>query len=1777
MAQQSTKRLSSDGDGADRFLNKLGERFQEFFDAAPVAIARTVNSALKFFLRGSRIERTIRELAPVLARINALELDMVALSDDALRAKTDEFRQRLADGAKLDDLLPEAFAVAREAADRRIGMCSVLYRPHGFDPARLREPENRRLFDQARAALDAAAERAGFDPATAPISQQVMALGSEIAKLRFPAAFYAELRDLFPDYRPPFRMRPFDVQLIGGIVLHQGKIAEMVTGEGKTLVATLPAYLNAVGGAHVHIVTVNDYLARRDRFWNGPLFEALGLKVGAIQSEMNSAQRQPEYAADITYGTNNEFGFDYLRDNMKDELEEQVQGKLQYAIVDEVDSILIDEARTPLIISGPAEESSDRYYIANRLVNTLKGVNAQTLPREEGHRESLLQAYDYTYNLKDHSVSLTERGIKNAQRFLGIDNLYHGRNMDWPPYIEAALKAKELYKLDVDYVIRDGEVVIVDEFTGRLMPGRRWSDGLHQAVEAKEASRGARIKEENQTLATITFQNFFRLYEKLAGMTGTALTEAAEFMKIYKLDVVPIPTNRPLRRTEWHDLIYGTEKEKWDAIVEEIAAVHQVGRPILVGTISIEKSEHLSALLERRGIKHEVLNAKHHEREAGIVALAGQFGAVTVATNMAGRGTDIVLGPCTAHGTLAHWQASGLAPRELPKELTLNPTLDPDEYERRRAALQQHLERHWFEAWNLRKKGETGEVADGEVHSRLLAYWKARGMAPMVLPRRNVAELGGLHIVGTERHEARRIDNQLRGRAGRQGDPGSSRFFVALDDELMRIFMAEWVRRFMLRAGLGEGEPIESGMVSRAIERAQKKVEEHNFEMRKNVLEYDEVMNEQRKLIYSQRQEVLEGGGRRDPAETIQRALARYLAPDLQPPSPELPDRVFALLAAQTAAVGVKLRRDDWDRADSQSLAALLAERARAALPNGLGEREVRAWAAQVLADGRADGGPYPEQWGLDRLERWAAKLGADCPRDELAAAARSELAAFVAEQARGMAQNRSLDDVLERWFRLGFTQDCVLLARSTQWELESFRKWLDGVGVSVEIVEWTPATTTCDALTPRWLAAARARFAGQAPAEVAADLAARAAGVFLASPLFGRRPEPARLAAWADERLDLPLEPEAIEAAFEARVAPRLAALLAERVGARFARLPLAEAREQWAGSVADWHLQVHLAFAAHNLVGLATSLSGRLRLGLSALELAKRPAAEIADFVLRELAARPPREELGEHLEGLEDIVLAMVENSVRRLVEQRLGSRLGASPVEQGFVPLSLWATDLGMRITEKQWRAADLYGLRLHFLRQAAEAYPAATTAELLETFVPRFVRKSVGLFLDSEAFRERPTYAGLAGWAAERFAFLPRDTQVEAQLKRFAADRLKETQQRLIQALLEEHQQTGAELDAAAGRLVGATLELYQSTLETDESDLGGLVAFAREAFDVSIPVHRLEEQAEAEEREPMAVLVELAKGRYARRGIEKLAADVVGGAFRLCLPPEQFPAEWRCDKLRDWLRNVGLADVASADDLRDETLAEMTAYFEKAAATALAPRLPEQVRTELVPVALQVFLETTLAEEGRNYIGIANAMNQKYGVEVGPLELSKIPGTELQTLLRDLVFQAYERRKAQLGARRMLWTIRQLLLRIIDTKWKDHLWSMDHLRGVIGFRGYGQQDPKVEYKREGYAMFDLMTKSIEDTVTDYLLKVEFNLGEEEVRSVWRADSYIHEAAESYKQQQAAAEAPQGERRVARPVVAGKEPGRNDPCPCGKTRPDGKPVKYKNCCGRRRAG
>ncbi len=732
---------------------------------------------------GTKHERDVKRMRPVVEAINAIEPDLQALSDSALRDKTEALRKRLADGEELDALLPEAFAAAREAARRTV------------------------------------------------------------------------------------HMRHFDTQLMGGIVLHEGKIAEMATGEGKTLVATLPAYLNALPGLGTHIVTVNDYLARRDAQWMGPVYHALGLTLGVIQHEvqylydpsyaspdirlagLRPCSRRDAYHADITYGTNNEFGFDYLRDNMKFSLEDVVQREHYYAIVDEVDSILIDEARTPLIISGRdpiAESKAPMYEKVNRIVQRLK--RAATIVEGKLSEIEEQAEGDFIVDEKARAVSLTEQGVAHCERLLGVENLSDPGHIELAHHVHQALKAHHLFQKDVDYVVKEIEavdddgrvavqpqVVIVDEFTGRMMPGRRWSDGLHEAVEAKE---GIKIAKENQTLATITLQNYFRMYDKLAGMTGTAATEAEEFAKIYNLDVTVIPTNRPLIRVNYPDVVYKTEREKFEAVSTEIAERHGKGQPVLVGTVSIEKSERLSKLLKKRGIVHQVLNAKYHEREAEIVAQAGREGTVTIATNMAGRGTDILLGGNPDFLSKAILSKRGLDPATAPPDARQS-------------------------AWEEAKK-----MTDPE-HERVVALW-------------------GLHIIGTERHESRRVDNQLRGRSGRQGDPGSSRFYLSLEDDLLRIFGSERIQRIMDRLGMEEGEPIEHKLVTRAIGTAQKRVETRNFEIRKHLLEYDDVMNKQREIVYGLRRQMLEEDSQEETVlewieELAEGLVGRYAPPDAHP------------------------------------------------------------------------------------------------------------------------------------------------------------------------------------------------------------------------------------------------------------------------------------------------------------------------------------------------------------------------------------------------------------------------------------------------------------------------------------------------------------------------------------------------------------------------------------------------------------------------------------------------------------------------------------------------------------------------------------------------------------------------------------------------------------------------------------------------------------------------------------------------------------------------------
>ena len=938
------------------------ELLSEIWDKTTDAMTQLSEGVSEGLVRlfGNSNERQIRRMRPIVARINELEPAMQALSDDALRDKTAEFRRRLADGETLDALLPEAFAACREAGRRFL------------------------------------------------------------------------------------KMRHYDVQLMGGMVLHGGNIAEMVTGEGKTLVATLAAYLNALEGRGVHVVTVNDYLARRDAEWMSPLYNGLGMTVGAIQSDMESHERQLVYGCDITYGTNNEFGFDYLRDNMKPTKELQAQGELNYAIIDEVDSILIDEARTPLIISGPAFDDVRKYAEADRIARLLQ---------KEKHFE---------VKEKERTCHLNDEGIREAERIAGIESFYTPGNMEWPHLIDNALKAHYLYKRDRDYVEMNGEIVIVDEFTGRLMTGRQWSDGLHQAVEAKER---VKIKEENQTLATITLQNFFKLYKKLSGMTGTAMTEANEFYKVYKLDVIAIPTNRPLTRQSYADVIYRTDREKYGAILEEIREVHATGRPILVGTTSIEKSEEISEMLKRHGIEHQVLNAKYHEREAEIIAQAGRRKALTIATNMAGRGTDIILG-----GNPEFMAWADLKRLTDEDGRPLYPT-------------------------RLEVPKDVWDAAVGRYEPEM----KAEG--------REVAGLGGLHIIGTERHESRRIDNQLRGRAGRQGDPGSSRFFLSLEDDLMRKFAGEWVAAVLTRLGMEEGEAIESKLVSRRIEGAQKKVEERNFDSRKNLLEYDEVMDEQRKRIYSFRQRLLDGNSPKDAIldmidSQVKDAVDRFLADDYGASS-------FADYAGQR--LGVELAAKDFKGVEFEGAEEDAKHQAESQLADVVRESVEE----NLPADAE------PSEWTWQSLVAWANnRFGLNLKEKDLKRFAtynrddfefdRDELEAFLVEKAFEATRKVDLDQAGE------FLRE--------DWGRRSLAGWLHHkFGIAVDPAKW--ASLTKAEVGAESLALARKLYA-----QKEAEFPVR---VGMTRYLHERtQTQPARydrdgLAAWASDRFHTLIDPD--------------------------------------------------------------------------------------------------------------------------------------------------------------------------------------------------------------------------------------------------------------------------------------------------------------------------------------------------------------------------------------------------------------------------------------------------------------------------------------------------------------------------------------------------------------------------------------------------------------------------------------------------------------------------
>jgi len=988
---------------------------------------------------GTRNDRLIKAYSKRVDEVNALEPEYRRKSDAELRENTEKFREQVRGGTRVPEILPHVMANAREAMDRAVGIRNILDPELGFDVNRLPVELQSTYKRLAQEAADREPE---------PVKGGEPVPGRLLVDM--PVELYEAVRAVYPESRPPFRARPFDVQIIGGMVLGEGRIAEMKTGEGKTIVAPLACYVAAIEDMQSHIVTVNDYLVQRDRDWVFPVYHALGLTVGAIHPHH---QQPPElkaqaYTCDAVYGTNAEFGFDYLRDNMKLSTGEQVQKRRDFCIIDEVDSILIDEARTPLIISGPAHSDAPRYDLADQIAAhlvqqqkqwdaadrkvqqaemKLKGLEGdirnardkskvpqlkeeqkrleEELPRLQAERDQYTQYYEVEREKK--AAHLTHDGVAEAQKKAGIGSFYVGNNMDFPHLLENALRAHVIYTRDKEYVVQNGEVVIVDENTGRLMVGRQWSDGLHQAVEAKER---VKIKEETQTLATVTIQNFAKLYKRLAGMTGTAITEATEFNEIYKLDVVCIPTNKPVIRTDRNDLIFLSQRDKWDAILEEIKRVHDIGRPVLVGTTSVETSEMLSELLRKKhGIKHDVLNAKQHEREANIVDDAGDLGAVMIATNMAGRGTDIKLQPIDRAGLIKHWQQRDLISRQA------DPSMSDEE-------LVKMVYRHIAPRELGMKVKEVEPLSDDQVRMKLLQQWaidaawidekKVGNMTEEQLLNtldkvpefrmhrlkmyENVEQMGGLHIVGTERHESRRIDNQLRGRAGRQGDNGSSRFFISLEDDLMKLFAGKTTMNALSKLGMKEGDAIEHKWLTNSVERAQRKVEERNYEIRKNLLEYDEVMEHQRSSFYATRQDVVEGNH-------VDRIIFDYIeaavtdAVELYLDADYVSSQV-AEWCRQTLDVSVEPGRLHLD--DINDLQAQIRKAA---------QTEVASVIEVTVGEYMSDDLP-PEEWDLDGLRQWAAsRFSVDLKKAEMRRLSPEDLRLQLIDEAKQQIQRKDL------------------------------------------------------------------------------------------------------------------------------------------------------------------------------------------------------------------------------------------------------------------------------------------------------------------------------------------------------------------------------------------------------------------------------------------------------------------------------------------------------------------------------------------------------------------------------------------------------------------------------------------------------------------------------------------------------------------------------------------------------------------------------------------------
>ena len=1721
-------------------------------EAVPIALSKGLNVALKKVLGGSRTERLIRELMPIIDEIgesgrlleenlreemrnrpgdeltahlpDTLELN---LRDELLRDSPEEYRERRCGEVEKSVLKHLGDRKSVELIDGLTLDTQAQWQIHLTDKLRLSlcEQMRKRLADElqialapeTRKAIAAAAARefpadAADDMARAVVSRTENALRGPVSELFFKplTAKYKQrledgetLDDILPEAfatcrlasqlvtktpgETPKPMRHFDVQLIGGIVLHQGKIAEMVTGEGKTLVATLPAYLNALSGKGVHVITTNSFLARRDAAWMGPLYRFLGLTVGYLRHEAPIAEKHAAYGADITYGTNDEFGFDYLRDNMKTSRRQQVQRPLNYAIVDEVDNILVDEARTPLIISGMPEESTDKYYKANAVAQRLKPIQ------------------DYEVKEKEHTVTLTEQGIVHAQELLGVESFYSGENVDWPHHMNQALAAKELYRRDRDYVVKSGEVIIVDEFTGRMMPGRRWSDGLHQAVEASERLS---IKQETQTLATITYQNFFRMYNKLSGMTGTALTEAEEFDKIYGLDVVPIPTNKPLRRLSFPDVIYATKKEKYEAIVDEIARVNASGRPALVGTIAIEVSEHLSQMLDRRGIKHKVLNAKYHESEAAIIARAGEPDAVTIATNMAGRGTDIVLGEgvvacrkCILRGERTP------EPGDKPADVCRDVNFDPD-------------------------KTVTGISA---------------------IPC-------GLHIVGTERHESRRIDNQLRGRAGRQGDPGSSRFFLSLEDDLMRVFMGEWVRGFMARAGFGNGQEIESPMVSRAIGRAQKKVEQYNFEIRKNLLEYDEVMDGQRGVVYGMRQKVLDA---MDPIEihsAVERLVKRFIAARfLDGNQLELVTRrTFEPLQKKLETLGVHISEEEWLAADEKEFARLVRERADAKKVQ-FDDEHVRSWIQQSLDSWLPDA-RHPSTWDFAAVAQWCLSHGINLQEGQLRENAERPLSELIVAKAAAEVEGAAPGDYLREWTAAALMIDLPLLSRGAPWGYDQARQWAGKVGIGVSPAEWDPISRKRDRQEELLAGKLMQAHEGRTAAQIVEEVTPVLLEMYCRSEGFLADPRPERVALWAQRRVGAHVNPDDIREAVAVQKRKVIARVMEGREAA--VKAGQSSGAAEMALMEVERYLADDLAAAERNLRGIASAFAARYGVELPLFEMSKMSADELIAF----LAGRvPPEIKYEIDVTPVREMVFEMIDKSIGRAVNQFVSEN--ASP-DAAYARIQPWLESQGFEIGREQWRNLSLHEVGETLGLQARKLFAEADKDAVVEQFVPQ----AIETFLDSPLFAGEAGYSALATWAQGQFSFGISDT-MDADLRKFGEQRRAELREKLVQEKTEAFEAATDDAAEASAEMVGEAIDVYfDATAASDEFDEMAVANWASKAFKLSPSHSELESRVEAGQSAVREYLVELAQKAYGRQKIGKIAGDAVDAILALCTTKD-FVENWDYDLLSTWMRASRLPMNYDVGDFESETRSALVGYFTGLAKRGYKERAKEEVVPGVVANAAWIAIGCELSAEGRDYRTLAATMNQKFGLGVSPFRLSSMRCSEAEQWLKAAVRQSFRQRERELGQYASLRSIAVLVLHTLDTRWKDHLYAMDHLKSGIGLRGYAGVDPKDAYKKEGYEMFTKMLTSAEESISEMALRVHFD-DEQSSRMVRREpadERYVHEEAATFNRGREQAAASAGKDEKPQPIRSQHTPGRNDPCPCGRKKPDGTPVKYKNCC------